>query len=283
MRTLHKVGPNSFSATGMRKDVKVGDPFFTLALYGVPERQLDHCAFIDNMRSLCDGLIGPNIAVMCVSDRRKTSRWTKGFELHRDKRNCHDDITAITVSAKRGNQMPREPISDYHFYAELDSQLGYALASVSCTDDGSRSNPHFEQLLRGFDNIHYCYGIGYLRDSRKGPAAYAAGILHYAARTPHNSSDDYDDELQTCRWRHVGMTEKVYERGLIRGVYPYNILSGKCLRRTIEGIDLASWILANRARGVISEIGDGMYYWNVPEDNCRQLYQSLRAAGITLV
>lgn len=79
------------------------------------------------------------------------------------------------------------------------------------------------------------------------------------------------------------MYDAVYDDGVMRDVYPYNLLSARHLARDIDGRSLRAWIEAAPSRGRLQAWPDGYALWTVARDRVDEIRQQLTGAGVLFV
>lgn len=121
------------------------------------------------------------------------------------------------------------------------------------------------------------YGIGFERSLALGPVFYALGICYGGDPVP--SGDAYEEGRTISRWSNIGMHEQVYRQGLLRYVYRWNFLTQPQLDRNVGETSLAKWVDADPERGVLSIISDGVWLWEVQQDQLEQVRDQLHDAG----
>lgn len=120
------------------------------------------------------------------------------------------------------------------------------------------------------------YGIGFHREMRLGPTLYAAGLCQ--GLQPWGA--DRAEVKYINKWGDVGVKNRVYERGLLRDVYPQNYLTEVQLLKQIDETSLKHWIERDRTRGTLSLMGDGMFLWEVLDSQISSIRSVLESAGL---
>ncbi len=80
--------------------------------------------------------------------------------------------------------------------------------------------------------IYPLYGIGFRREMDLGPFRTVWGD----ARACSRGGEEKPGGERIDKWRTFGIEQRVYEKGLLRDVYPWNFLTNLQLSRQIEGI-----------------------------------------------
>lgn len=123
------------------------------------------------------------------------------------------------------------------------------------------------------EEVTEAYGIGYKRPHLLGPAMYALGVSQGL------SNEDYQESLAISFWIDA-QSARVWDEGLLRDVYPINLLIPPQLRKVVEGQPLESWIQSGRDRGAIASRAGGQVLWEVPETDISSIRKTLWRAGI---
>lgn len=120
------------------------------------------------------------------------------------------------------------------------------------------------------------YGIGLRQAHARGPEFYVLGV-NYGSQDAFSGAA-YEEEVNVSRWSNVGMSERIYDRGLLRDVYPWNFLTAPALERDIGGRPLRAWITADAARGTLEPFAGDSWLWSVPDDAIPRVRGELLAA-----
>jgi hypothetical protein len=120
------------------------------------------------------------------------------------------------------------------------------------------------------------YGIGFRREMSLGPSLYAMGGC--MGLQPWGAEKPEGDRIE--RWRTFGIEQRVYETGLLRDVYPWNLLTHLQLNQQIDGIPLGQWIEQDQNCGSLSVLVNNIWLWEVPEAQMRRVRLALGKAGI---
>jgi hypothetical protein len=120
------------------------------------------------------------------------------------------------------------------------------------------------------------YGIGFRREMDLGPMLYGlgqcVGLNSWGAERA--------DAVRINRWHSVGMVQRVYEKGLLRDVYPWNFLTEPHLNRQVEGVSLRQWIEQNQIRGVLSLVAGDVWLWEVGDSQIPHVRTAMANAGM---
>jgi hypothetical protein len=124
------------------------------------------------------------------------------------------------------------------------------------------------------------YGFGFTRSCRLGPGLFAVGIMAGDMVVPKDEAE-YQLRLRDNRWGDMGMESKVYDRGVMRDVFPINYLNSEHLRKRVNGISLEKWIRQDAARGVLTPITNQLTEWSVNDQELASLNALLATEGVT--
>jgi hypothetical protein len=160
----------------------------------------------------------------------------------------------------------RIPLDDYYWIASASTKYSYA--DLVCRTSLKELTRHaLLPIARAIaESTGASYGIGYSRRHRLGPNMYAIGIaqgLGICSDNPDGASEG--DEIEASRISHWGhaMRGRLWDKGLLRDVYPWNFLSPPLLEAPIEGLPLSRWIERDPARGKLEPFANGMVFWEV--------------------
>ena len=120
------------------------------------------------------------------------------------------------------------------------------------------------------------YGIGYRREMGLGPTFYGMG----QSVGLNLWGNDRAKAVRINRWNSVGMGRRVYEKGLLRDVYPWNFLTEPHLSRQVEGVSLRQWIGQGKGRGSLTSVGGDMWLWAVQEYQIERVRRAMEGAGM---
>lgn len=176
----------------------------------------------------------------------------------------------------------RIPINDYLLTATWSATESYVYI-VSRSSIASLSDSVMLPLARKIiQDVKPAYGIGYTRNHRLGPAMYAVGIAQGLGLDGYGvglTPAEQEEANSICRWGD-GIAERIWEKGVLRDVYPWNFLNQFHLAKQIGDTSLEQWIQRDEQRGNLSSFQDGITFWNVPESSLPLLRQILFRAGV---
>ena len=80
------------------------------------------------------------------------------------------------------------------------------------------------------------------------------------------------------------MSQAVYDRGILRDVYAYSLLTARHLdREAVAGVRLEDWIRAEPWRGQLCTCENGYTLWTVAREHLAAVRRKLVAAGAVYV
>lgn len=221
---------------------------------------------------------------MAIGSHERTAKW-KPF-LRSDAKLRQTGFIGVTnIEIVSLVPKARIPLEDYLLEAGLFSkQLCATIVSRSQIAPLSREKmlPFVKFIVK---TLKPAYGIGYTRPHRLGPGTYAIGICQgFGPKgwgVPGQISDEEEAEMEKIsRWGHTGMPAKIWQRGLLRDVYPWNFLSGPHLKRSVGVVTLEQWIMEDVQRGHLEHLNDRLWFWEVPAINLEAIRKALQAEDI---
>jgi hypothetical protein len=126
--------------------------------------------------------------------------------------------------------------------------------------------------------IGLLYGIGFARPYRLGPVMYATGMA-----TGLGYSDQ--DMLEADRigsWFREVIGQNRHRTGLLRDLYPLNVISEPHLGQRVGGARLADWIRHSPDRGTLRPLDNGAWLWRVEESQIESVRAPLVDAGLLI-
>jgi hypothetical protein len=123
------------------------------------------------------------------------------------------------------------------------------------------------------------YEIIYQRDYENGPHLYTSGC---------NSGFGYSDEELVERRKITSWSDEYdfddgkYRTGLLRDVYPFNILVNTHLTEPVGDKTLESWIDSNPRHGVLDKITHSHWLWSVDPQHIPLAQEALQEEGLLL-
>lgn len=124
--------------------------------------------------------------------------------------------------------------------------------------------------------LQLTYGIGYQRDFDLGPDLYAYGLdtgLEY-------SPEDMAEGDRIAAWLHERMNKRNrHLAGLLRDVYPLNVLSRPHVERRIGEQAFGAWIEAAPDRGRLEPLANDAWLWTVPEERLLPVREEIKRSA----
>ncbi|MFN7365314.1 MAG: hypothetical protein ACK5TR_05165 [Alphaproteobacteria bacterium] len=121
------------------------------------------------------------------------------------------------------------------------------------------------------------YGIIFEMRYASYPDAYTYGGLVNVNYWDHERNDLID------KWSKVyGLSGGTYRTGLLRDVYPHNILVDTHLSERVGPTTLGAWIQKDPARGTLEKITDTHYLWSIGPADIPPIQEALQDAGLLL-
>ena len=250
------------------------EDYFVLALYGIKASQTSAQGFykatVDWFRQtgyFPDKLSvhGSNYSGNFASFKRTNTKLkSTGF----------DAIRGFTIASFLPDG--KAPLYDYRLIASYDADPEGVYALMSCESNllkfSETSLPSIAlSLIRILEPE---YGIGYFRSRKLGPVLYAIGLSQGLSR------EDYEEGVNIAWWGSLGMVDKVYQQGLLRDVYQWNVLSLAQLSFPIGCIPLKEWITQSSTRGLLSQITEENYLWKLENCQLMEVRIALKEANI---
>jgi hypothetical protein len=133
--------------------------------------------------------------------------------------------------------------------------------------------PILKSLLKFAD---FKYGIGYQRPYNMGPSLYVSGSLG-GIDLPEK------EERKIGQWkRSYIFDDGNYRTGLLRDVYPFNILVNTHLTEPVGHKTLEAWIDSDPRHGVLDKITHSHWLWSVEPQHIPLAQEALQKAGLLL-
>lgn len=170
------------------------------------------------------------------------------------------------------------PVSDYLLTADWSAEYSYALIAARSSLATLSHISMLPVVRRIVQDVRPTYGIGFKREHRLGPTMYAIGICEGLGIGL--TGEAYEDARNISQWSDFGLVEQVYRTGLLRDVYPWNLLTRAQLARQVDGASLEEWVRQNASRGVLGTLCDAVSLWEVGEADIPAVRQALRLAGV---
>ncbi len=252
------------------------EPCFTVALYGTALAQGDILALAGEVVELCRATGQPptHLTVTARGFGEKPLLFARAWKrLHRAAPETLRSVELYSLVEDWNT------LSGWTATCAIDQDDDYFLLGA-----GLSTMPDAEQRIvalarRWLDRIRPAYGIGFFREHGRGPDGYVIGL---ECGLDVYSGPEYEEAGATNRWMD-GMDEAVYDRGILRDVYPHSLLTSRHLDRDVDGRSLRAWIAAEPWRGRIARCRDGYALWTVEQKHLAAVRYQLAAAGALYV
>lgn len=183
-----------------------------------------------------------------------------------------DDLTMFSLLPHA-----KIPVDDFVALATISRVDQYALWTIRSSLVSLSRDEMLPLVRKVAEAVRPAYGIGYRRAHRFGPAMFAIGITQGLGLGL--MGDAFEEARAISRWGDMGMVRRVWENGVLRGVYPWNFLSPLQLAAKIEGQSLRTWIERDSAHGTLEPLTEGIWLWETPDDCIATVRNALQAAG----
>ena len=130
------------------------------------------------------------------------------------------------------------------------------------------------------DICHPPYAYTFEMPRRYGPEYYPIGLQLNTEYSPSLDSPLNTIGLRNARWLDHDICGRAWERGVIRHVYPRNLLTAPHLLFRIEGKPFADWVAARDDRGQLSDYAGGTALWEVSPEEQETVGPILLKAGM---
>jgi hypothetical protein len=125
------------------------------------------------------------------------------------------------------------------------------------------------------------YGIGFNRAFALGPDLYVYGMVTGYGSGP---ADQIKSDLVADWFHEVGSNgPNRHRNGLLRDVYPLNLLTAHHLDHPVGDVTLETWIGAGNGRGRLEQLFPGQWLWSVDEVEITTVRRALAANGLLIM
>jgi hypothetical protein len=153
-----------------------------------------------------------------------------------------------------------------------ESYLCFPNDELSFTAENLRAI--LKQLLECAD---FKYGICYQRPYNLGPAAYASGTFAGLDRLSEEEAD------RIWLWsKKYFLNPHYYRTGLLRDVYPHNILIDQHLSEKVSDATLGEWIKSSPNHGTLEKITEHHWLWSIDPQHIPVAQEVLQEASLLL-
>jgi hypothetical protein len=162
--------------------------------------------------------------------------------------------------------------------------VGGRLDMTLCFDDNfvSFERETLEKIIKELSIfIHPRYSFCHQRAFKKGPDFYTWGTI--MGLDGYDFPEERPEEERISKWNHeYCMPDGDYRTGMLREIYPLNILSEAHLVQTVGTHTLREWINSSSQHGDLKPLNDQLWSWWVPVENISLVTKSLKDTGIIL-
>jgi hypothetical protein len=125
------------------------------------------------------------------------------------------------------------------------------------------------------------YGIVFEMVYAYSPNGYAFGGIIDKRSNQYPRDFEKDDLIR--KWMDIYASPgKAYRTGLLRDVYPHNILVDTHLNERVGHMTLDAWIQRDPTRGTLEKITDTHYLWSINPADIPPIQEALQDAGLLL-
>lgn len=254
------------------------DTRFTVCLYGIALDKADIIPLMDEANEFLRAIEQDptHFSVRAPGFGKKPLQYRRALKrLHRA---APEELVSVGLYAltEDWNTLWDWIASSRVFTQQSYFHLGISLGTAA---DAEQRVMHF--VGRWMERMRPAYGIGFYRSLDLGPLFYGIGL---SATSSLTCTDAEEAETRTVnRWAE-GMRQAVYDRGILRDVYSYSLLTSRHLEReAVDGVCLSDWIQSEPWRGRLSAFENGYTLWTVAREHLATVREHLAAAGALYV
>lgn len=126
------------------------------------------------------------------------------------------------------------------------------------------------------------YGFGYTLPFRRGPGLDSLGLEAGLPSGVKRSAEDRQEAARIANWGRDLRGRKRHLQGLLRDLYPVNLISAPHLAKTVQGRPLAEWVAAAPGRGTLVPLAGGLWQWRLAPEEVAQVRPTLVAEGLLI-
>ena len=162
-----------------------------------------------------------------------------------------------------------------HLYYHVNNRRTFLLCWDNQLCDFTR--PYLNSLsIELYSYLKADYGYAYQSKFDYGPSFYPLGVVGSELLS-------LEEELSIAKWAaFYGRNDGNYRSGLLRDIYPMNLLSEPHLSQQVFDTHLQSWIESSPDHGELKKLTDTLWEWWVPEDKIEFVRESLKPTGVLL-
>ena len=245
-------------------------------MYGEKKQNYNASQWYDTMLAFFDGLGYQPDYGACSTPNYSPRKAIKLKSLQKKLNSIEfEEIELMSLYATLENF--KSLLDGWYVYASINMKQ---LTSMVCFDNHVQEfdkDMMKKTILDMFDCIDVKYGIAYQRDFNLGPAVYALGGI---------SGLNYDEvdraeRDKITKWLHDSYKNRSYLKGMLRDVYPVNILTDIHLNRDIGDKTLKQWI-QEESIGDLYSINNFLWMWVLDNTSINTARSHLAPLGIIL-
>ncbi|WKV49484.1 hypothetical protein [Dickeya fangzhongdai] len=183
----------------------------------------------------------------------------------------NNEITAFRLYCEKKGFQPW--VASFGYTTNDFGGFFYIDAQFPNIDANSKHIVDFFKLL---GNLSFSYGIGYFSEKITSSFYYSTGD-NMVNLYPYENSSLFKRE---CPGRFKG--QERYKDTMLRMVYLVNVINQSHLSVVIDGISLEEWISNDEKHGKLERLDNGMWLWEVQENNLDEVNTLLGKAGVLI-
>jgi hypothetical protein len=165
-----------------------------------------------------------------------------------------------------------------------------AKVSFFCFESAKLEVGLLSEITRSLTTVmHPAYGIGLLWPFRLSPAAFV-----FNGSTGHKIDGqivrDIGERERILLWRQERWENQYstirapfrHLQGMLRDVFPFNVLRKCHLEQAVNGIELRDWITADSANGSLQKIADEFWIWTISDQHLPRVQSMMKEAGLLI-
>jgi len=255
---------------------QIVDPYVALAFYGVDPRSARDYWELVLEYWIALGLQPDGAALGGNGFSGKSARFATALKAI-DKRGFADlEWFSLYVLVPNGKDVERDAVTSAGW---VSSNAGL---ECSAAISSLRDPTLLELANRAALVLDPSYAIGFEMPKKQGPGYYAGGLRYYRSddEMKNLSPERKREDERTGAWGSIGRSLRVYLEGLLRDVYPWNLLNDTQIANTIDGLSLRDWIHNGADRGQVVHLTDKLWCWTIEAKNIAQARAALSRAGL---
>ncbi|HEX7860802.1 MAG TPA: hypothetical protein VF773_10775 [Verrucomicrobiae bacterium] len=185
--------------------------------------------------------------------------------------------TVQYIEVYSSDVMPSSVIGNWNMAAIFAPTAGTTV--LACRQNALQPTNFYDTLLnRLLECFETTYGYQYERLQSKGPTLFAFGLVAGLGF----SSGEMIEADAIARWGRGGIDDRRYLHGVLRDVFPLNLLSRAHLAMAIENRTLETWIRHSKDRGTLLQLVNDRYIWKVGSQQISHVQLELTRAGLLI-